>query len=176
MCEDFCSPKLKTIAAQMAISGWRGAIPLPSLLSFLLSHAYFARHFQIFQLQSQIATFSFCTHRQTSIERYIHMYVVCMCMRIVYSCCCCQLLPLLPEFLKRFAYFINRKCSLRATHKNNCYCHCRFSLSLLQLPPPFSPPPPSQHPSAASAPTPSVAAALVRLGPLSLAAFVARFI
>lgn len=126
MCEDFCSPKLKTIAAQMAISGWRGAIPLPSLISLLLSHAYFARHFQIFQLQSQIATFSFCTHRQTSTERYIHTYV---CVVYVYAYCI--------QLLKRFAYFINRKCSLRATHKNNCYCHCRFSLSLLQLPPPF---------------------------------------
>lgn len=68
------------------------------------------------------------------------MCCVCVCVLYIHSCCCCQLLPLLPEFLKRFAYFINRKCSLRTTHKNNCYCHCRFSLSLLQLPPPFSPP------------------------------------
>lgn len=103
---------------------------------------------------------------------------VCACVYVLYicSCCCCQLLPLLPEFLKRFAYFINRKCSLRATDKNNCYCHCRFSLSLLQVPP-F---PSSPHPIAAStsAPTPieAAAAALVRLGPLSLAAVVARFI
>lgn len=104
-------------------------LPLPPFLR--LSYAYFARHFQIFQLQSQIATFSFCTHT----HRQIHMYV-CACVYVLYicSCCCCQLLPLLPEFLKRFAYFINRKCSLRATHKNNCYCHCRFSLSLLQVP------------------------------------------
>lgn len=82
----------------------------------------------IFQLQSQIATFSFCTHRHVYVHVYMYYMYIC-------SCCCCQLLPLLPEFLKRFAYFINRKCSLRATDKNNCYCHCRFSLSLLQVPP-----------------------------------------
>lgn len=112
----------------------RGQPCSPSFPPFLrLSHAYFARHFQIqysnCNRKSQLLVFAH-TDR--------HTYVcVCACVYVlyIYSCCCCQLLPLLPEFLKRFAYFINRKCSLRATDKNNCYCHCRFSLSLLQVPP-----------------------------------------
>lgn len=78
----------------------------------------------IFQLQSQIATFSFA-----HICMCICMYYISAVAAAVSYCHCC------PEFLKRFAYFINRKCSLRATDKNNCYCHCRFSLSLLQVPP-----------------------------------------
>lgn len=122
--------KRKTIAAQMAISGRRGGNPAPppSLLSFACLMHISPGIFK-YNIPTAIANRNFqFLHTQTC---------VCACVYVLYicSCCCCQLLPLLPEFLKRFAYFINRKCSLRATDKNNCYCHCRFSLSLLQVPP-----------------------------------------